>query len=405
MTRRPRRRRAKRSTSGRGRQRRQLLTKEIRERYTPGSTDGDPDAEWHAGLEEELDAQPRRGGRGEPSPAPDDGGPPPAGKPAAGPELRGRVVAVSSGACRVETDDKSPRRGADETRPRRGATGTEVDCILPSDLARDQRAAVAVGDRVVFTAHGAGSHRIRQVLERRTTLSRPDPHNPRLERVIAANIDVAVHVASVVEPPLRPALIDRYLIAIERGGAEAVICVNKIDLLAVPAERRRQLEQLDSYRRLGLEILPTSAVTGEGLDALHTLLAGKTAVFAGHSGAGKSSLLNALDPDSGAATAGTGGRGKGRHTTTRSSLYRLEGDIRIIDTPGIRELGLWQLTTQELRAYFPDFEPHAVGCRFNDCSHRHEPDCAVRQAVESGDVARARFETYLRILASLESGD
>ncbi len=389
MSKRPRRRRVKRSTKGRGRQQRQLLTKEIRERYPPGSTDSDPDAEWHAGLEEELDALPRHGGRGERpanASAPDSTVSPET-NPTAGPGLRGRVVAVSSGACRVESD------------------AVELDCILPSDLARDQRSAVAIGDRVVVTAHGAGTHRVQQVLERRTTLSRPDPHNPRLERVIAANIDVAVHVASVVEPPLRPALIDRYLIAIDRGGAEAVVCVNKIDLLPDPTDRRQELERLDSYRRLALRILPTSAATGEGLDALRTLLAGKTAVFVGHSGVGKSSLLNALGPDLDAATAQTDSRGKGRHTTTRSSLYRLEGGIRIIDTPGIREFGLWQLSTQELRAYFPDFEEHAVRCRFNDCSHSHEPDCAVREAVESGDVPGARYETYLRILASLESGD
>lgn len=384
MKRRPRRRRVKRSTKGRGRQHRQLLTKEIRERYPPGSADSDPDAEWHAGLEQEPDAQPRRGGR---RPRPNDA-PPASGEPdrppaAAGPELRGRVVAVASGACRIESD------------------ATELDCILPSELARDQRAAVAVGDRVIFAAHGAGTYRVHRVLERRTTLSRPDPHNPRLERVIAVNVDVAVHVASVIEPPLRPALVDRYLIAIERGGAEAVVCVNKIDLLPDPAERRRELERLDAHRQLALEILPTSALTGEGLDTLRALLAGKTAVVVGHSGVGKSSLLNALDPDLGAATARVGDRGKGRHTTTRSSLYHLAGDVRIIDTPGIREFGLWQLTTRELRAYFPDFEPHAVHCRFNDCSHSHEPDCAVRRAVEAGDIVRSRFATYQRILASL----
>ncbi len=385
MSKRPRRRRVKRSTKGRGRQSRQLLTKEIRERYSPGSTDSDPDAEWHADLEQESDVQPRRG-----RPRPPDATPPAVAEPdpplrATGPELRGRVVAISSGACRVESDARG------------------FDCVLPSELARDQRAAVAVGDRVIFAAHGAGAHRVHRVLERRTTLSRPDPHNPRRERVIAANVDVAVHIASVVEPALRPALIDRYLIAIDRGGAEAVVCVNKIDLLADPADRRRELERLDAYRSLAREILPASAITGEGLDALRALLAGRTAVFVGHSGVGKSSLLNALDPDQDAATARVGGRGKGRHTTTRSSLYRLAGDIRIIDTPGIREFGLWQLTARELRAYFPDFDHHAAHCRFNDCSHHHEPACAVREAVASGDVARARFETYLRILASLDA--
>ncbi len=397
MSKHPRRKRAKRSAKNHGRQRRQLLLKEVRELYQPGSADSDPDAAWHAGLEDELDVPARRGrGKGGSLPSrpttavavPEEGAAPEAGKrnPVAGPELRGRIVAISSGACRVV------------------ASGRDFYCILPSELARDQRAAVAVGDEVVFAAHGAGSYRLRRVLPRRTVLSRPDPHNPRREQVIAANIDVAVHVASVVEPPLRPALVDRYLIAVERGGADTVICVNKIDLLADDAERQRQLERLACYRRRAREILPTSAVTGEGLGALGALLAGKTAVFVGHSGVGKSSLLNALSPGLGAATARTSG-GKGRHTTTRSCFYRIEGDCRVIDTPGIRELGLWQLTTCELRAYFPDFNQHAAGCRFNNCSHSHEPDCEVREAVNSGAVAQARFDTYLRILASLESGD
>ncbi len=391
MSRRPRRRRAKRSTKSHGRQRRQQLSKEIRELYPPGSADGDPDAEWHAGLEDELDAELHRSPVRPRPPTNTGASAPKESTPGArepdsadGLEKIGLVAAISSGACRVETEDSSL-----------------VDCVLPSELARDQRAAVAVGDRVAFIAHGAGNYRVQRVLERHTTLSRPDPHNPRLERVIAANIDVAVHVASVVEPALRPALIDRYLIAIDRGGAEAVVCVNKIDLLTDSEARQQELERLDAYRRLALEILPISAVTGEGLEALRDLLAGKTAVFVGHSGVGKSSLLNALEPETDAVIGQTSGHGKGRHTTTRSSLYRLAGDITVIDTPGIREFGLWELTASELRAYFPDFDRHSAACRFNNCSHSHEPDCAVRQAVETGEIARPRFETYLRILASL----
>ena len=383
MKKRPKKRRVKRTAKGQDRRRRQQLSRDVKALYPPGSSDSGSDEDWHDGLESEYEPRPRRkpGRRRGKVPATE------AGDQEAAPELRGRIVAISSGACRVEHE------------------GRAFDCVLPSDLARDQRAAVAVGDEVVFAAHDAETYRLRRVLDRRTTLSRPDPHNPRLERVIAANIDVAVHVASVVEPPLRPALIDRYLIAIDRGGAKAVVCVNKIDLLSGDDERRRELERLDAYREMIGDILPCSARTGEGLDELRALLAGKTAVFAGHSGVGKSSIINALAPDTGAATGHTDGRGKGRHTTTHSSFYRIAADIRIIDTPGIRELGLWQLTTDELRAYFPDFAPYSSHCRFNDCSHSHEPDCAVRAAVEDGNVARARFETYLRILSSLETGD
>ncbi len=356
----------------------------MRELYRPQPSPGEEDAAWHAGLDDEL-ATPRRGAARRGS-ADDRDRPEPKSTGPLGPERTGTVVQVTSGACRVERESG------------------EVDCVLPSSLARGQRAAVAVGDEVVFSAHGDGIHRVERVLPRRTTLSRPDPLNARLERVIAANVDVAVHVASVVEPPLRPALIDRYLIAIGRGGAEAAVCVNKIDLLEDSAARRQQLERLDPYRELGVTILPCSAVTGEGLDRIRALLAGRTAVFVGHSGVGKSSILNALDPGLEAATGPVSDRrGTGQHTTSRSSLYRLKNGIRVIDTPGIRELGLWRLTAEELRAHFPDFDEHAARCRFADCSHSHEPDCGVRAAAHEGAVARARFDTYLRILGSLET--
>ena len=379
MSKRPRSRKVKRSGRGHGRRRRQQLTREVRELY-PEAPAGDDD--WHADLG--LEPEPRRSG-GKARPAEVRNGSEADRRTTADPdaeERRGRVVAVVSGACTVDRD------------------GESFECVLPSELARDQRSAVAVGDRVTFAEAGDGVYRLARVLPRSTILSRPDPQNPRLERVIAANIDVAVHVASVVDPPLKPALIDRYLVAIDRGGAEAVICVNKVDLLAGDDQRRRELEPLDAYRPQVPTIIATSAVTGEGLGQLTAVLDGKTAVVVGHSGVGKSSLLNALDPDLDAATAETVG-GKGRHTTTRSSLYRLAGGARVIDTPGIRELGLWQLSPEELRAYFPDFEAYAAGCRFNDCSHSHEPDCGVRSAAEAGDLDGGRFETYLRILESL----
>ena len=391
MRKRPHSKRPKRSGQHHDRQERQKLSKEIRGLYRSPSTEEDPETEWHDDLEAQLEPTPR--GRR----------PPPAGlsareaakktashrpETAQGPERAGTVIEIFSGACQVDDGERT------------------VDCILPSELARDQRAAIAVGDQVAFARHGDHDHRLLNVAPRRTVLSRPDPQNPRRERVIAANIDVAVHIASVVRPPLRPALIDRYLIAIERGGARAVVCVNKIDLLTDPLARREEMAALEPYRTLGLEILACSAKTGEGLNELRTLLRGRTAVLVGHSGVGKSSLLNALSPDLAVETGRVNAHlGTGRHTTTRSSLYRLTDEIRIIDTPGIRELGLWQLTPVEARAYFPEFEEHAGGCRFADCSHRHEPDCAVMAAVETGEIADARYATYARIVDSLEASD
>lgn len=321
-----------------------------------------------------------------------------------GPRSEGTVFALASGIAWVQDDD-----------------GRRHECTLPTKLAAHQQSSIAVGDRVVWAAladdsessednggggTSTGDLRVLEVQERRTFLSRPDPLNPRLQRVVAANVDVVVQVASVVKPPLRPALIDRYLIAIQQGGAEPVLCVNKVDLLDdgdAPETRRQEAErQLADYRAMDLPLVWVSAASGEGLDELRSLLKGKTAAFVGHSGVGKSSLINALEPEVDAATGAVSeAYGTGRHTTTRSDLYDL-GDFRLIDTPGIREMGLWNLDPPALRDYFPQFGQAAASCRFRDCSHFHEPECAVRRAVERGEVSRRRYETYLRILESLD---
>jgi ribosome biogenesis GTPase len=292
------------------------------------------------------------------------------------------VITLFSGSCRIE------------------AEGRLYHAVLPSKLARNQRASVAVGDEVLFDSHG-GHHRIAEIRPRRTSLSRPDPQNPRLERVVAANVDVVVLIVSVSEPPLRTALVDRYLIAIERGGAEPLLCVNKIDLLP-PGELAAELAKLDAYRDMGLAVLPCSARTGAGAGELRAILAGRTAAFVGHSGVGKSSLLKAIAPDVGVTTGSLSRRhARGRHTTSRSQLYRLTDGIRVIDTPGIREMGLWRMSPEELRFYFDDFEEDARRCRFNDCTHTHEPDCGVRAAVDQGRLSQARYAAYVRILKSV----
>ena len=301
-----------------------------------------------------------------------------------GPVFQGTVVSLASAIAWVEDENREV-----------------VQCSLPTAIAQDQRSRVAVGDRVSF-AQRDRDWLVAEVLPRTTCLARPDPLNPRLQRVVAANIDSVVQVASVVRPPLRPALVDRYLVAIQYGGAEPILCVNKVDLLS-ERQRQQELAPLAPYRELGMEVIECSAVDGRGIEQLRRALKGKTAAFVGHSGVGKSSLVNALAPSIEAATGEVSeSRGTGRHTTTRSALYDLGNGIRLIDTPGIREFGLWNLDAEELREYFPDFEPFAPACRFSNCSHSHEPSCAVRQAVEDGELARARYQTYLRILESLQ---
>lgn len=307
--------------------------------------------------------------------------------------LAGQVAAVWSGGCKV--------------RPEGGATdgSQDVDCTLPSQLAAGQQSSLAVGDLVRFAPPDAENKlpgRLLEVLPRRTRLARPDPLLKHLERVVAANVDAVVQISAVIKPDFRPALIDRYLIAIEQGGAQPILCVNKVDLLDEQGLEDLE-EELAPYRALDLEIVLCSAKSRGGLDRLRQLLAGKTVAFVGHSGVGKSSLLNSLDPEAQARTGEVSQFfNKGRHTTTRASLYELPGGLKIIDTPGIREFGLLDLDAEGLRFYFPDLQELAGGCRFSNCSHSHEPDCAVREAAEEDDRVAVRYMTYLRLLESLE---
>jgi len=291
------------------------------------------------------------------------------------------VIAISSGRCRLFVD------------------GREVDCVVPSEIARRQRSALAVGDRVTTEPIEQNLLRLVSILPRRTVLSRPDPHNPKLERLIAANIDVAVNVVSIKSPPLRPRLIDRFLIAIQRGGAQPAICANKIDLAV---SRQEALQPLGVYEKLGVPVVACSTRTGEGIDALRSVIEGKISAFVGHSGVGKSSILNALDARLQLATGDVHKkRGTGRHTTSASTLVDLGGETYVIDTPGIREFGLWDITPEALREAFPEFGEAAEWCRFNDCTHLHEPDCEVKRRVERGEINPARYETYVRLAEEL----
>lgn len=295
----------------------------------------------------------------------------------------GIVMSVSSGRCRAFRHD------------------AELDVIVPSEIAVKQKSRLAVGDRIVIR-EDSGIHRLTRVLPRTSVLARPDPLHKHVQRLIAANIDVVVNVVSVKSPPLRPRLIDRYLIAIQRGGATPVICVNKVDLLDSKA-RNEELAKLDVYRALDVPVIACSTQSGEGLDAMRSLLEQRTSALVGHSGVGKSSILNALDTRLQLAIADVSAkRGTGRHTTTASTLIDFGGGTYIIDTPGIREFGLWNLDRDSLRDYFPEFAEPAEFCRFTNCSHVHEPDCEVKSRVEAGALDRARYETYVRLWEEVE---
>lgn len=274
--------------------------------------------------------------------------------------------------------------------------GREDLCKLTDDLAQ-RGASLAPGDRVLVEEI-EGSPWVRAVAPRRTKLSRPAmEHAESDEQVFAANIDVLVVIAAAAKPAFRPGLVDRYLIAAEVGGVEPILCFNKVDLIeAEPAE-------LQAYRDLGVRVIRTSCETGEGLAELREALRGKMSVFAGHSGVGKSSLLNALQPDLDLETREISeATKKGKHTTTTAKLFQLDGGIRVVDTPGIRSLGLWEVSPEAVAYYFPEIAEHAAGCKFRDCTHTHEPKCAVRDAVESGAISKPRFASFQRIRDSLK---
>lgn len=211
--------------------------------------------------------------------------------------------------------------------------------------------------------------------------------------VLAANIDCGVIVVSVKEPDFHPRFIDRYLIILESGQVPPVICVNKSDLLSRVDEVRAL------YGQLNIPIFEVSTYTGAGLTELKKFLRGKTAVFVGHSGVGKSSIVKIFAPEQEIQTQTISAKtGTGRHVTTVSEMYEWEKGSFIIDTPGIRSLGLEQIPKSEIRFFFHEFDQPARFCRFKNCQHFQEVDCAVKDGVESGGISRERYESYVRLL-------
>lgn len=266
---------------------------------------------------------------------------------------------------------------------------------------------VAVGDWVdIVREEGPeASWVITDIRPRRNYVNRRSPAHRHRHHIVAANLDQSLLVATLRDPRTSQGFVDRFLTACEAFHVPAALVVNKCDLFR-PKDEERFLAWEEMYTAVGYRVFRTSAVTGEGIEDLKAWMAGRTTLVSGHSGVGKSTLINLLQPDLSLRTAEVSGwSGKGMHTTTFAEMFDLPGGGAIIDTPGIREFGLVDITPTELSHYFPEMRKRIGGCQFNDCRHMDEPGCAVKAAVEEGEIHPERYISYCTILDSLEEDD
>ncbi len=294
-------------------------------------------------------------------------------------KVRGLIIRSQSGFYTVETSE-----------------GTRV-CHLRGRLKRGRRKGdvAAIGDWVEITPEGSELGTIEAVEARHHVISRMAP-TPRgeYEQILIANPDQAVFVFACAEPAPRFGMLDRFLVTAERQHLPAVIVANKADLVGLPAAQ----SSFQRYADIGYTVLITSVRLGWGLEALRAHLVEKISAFTGPSGAGKSSLLNLLLPglhlEAREVSLTTS---KGRHTTVVREMHRLPQGGYVADTPGLKALALWDINPEELDAYFPELRDRVAQCAFSDCSHQHEPGCAVLAALESGQIHPERYQSYLRI--------
>ena len=306
--------------------------------------------------------------------------------------LRGRVLGIYPDGIEVQTD----------TPPH-----TLYRCQIKGSLKKEKTTSknlAAVGDFVFFEPREETNGLIFKVEPRKSVLSRADNLLRRKEQLIAVNIDQVIITSSFAFPPLKPFLIDRYIIAAQKGNMTPIIIINKIDLLEEGSESEKELliEAQKAYEDLSIPFLKVSVRTGEGIQELKELMKGKASVFSGQSGTGKSSLINTLLGCNLRTGDVVGSTLKGSHTTTTAKLLPIEGGGLCIDTPGIKSFGVWALKQTEIEQYFTEIADKALSCKFQGCSHDSEPNCAVKEAVESGEISFIRFASYLTLIETLK---
>jgi ribosome biogenesis GTPase len=307
---------------------------------------------------------------------------------------QGFVIEAASGVCRVDLD------------------GTIFFCNIRGnvkDVYTGYTNPVAVGDQVIISKNGPKRGVVEAVLPRRSVLSRPySPDEGKiledLEQIVVANVDQLLIVASWREPFFWPGIVDRYLIAAQRNNIKPVICINKIDLIEAQDEFDSIIKV---YQELGYSLVLTSATNHTGIDSLKTILKDCTTVLAGLSGVGKSSLLTAVQPSLDLKTGSVSGHGlftgQGRHTTSQTSLWKLDNGGVVVDTPGVRAFAIAGIKPLDLANWYPEMVPHIRDCRFGNCSHINEPGCAILVAVENGQVSVLRYKNYTQIFDELST--
>jgi ribosome biogenesis GTPase / thiamine phosphate phosphatase len=306
--------------------------------------------------------------------------------------LRGRLKRFDDAKGKQARADRDGGRARASVKSRADRTGDDTETPTLK---------LAVGDAVMLEQEDAtAGWAIAEILPRRSQLARRAPGGGHGQRIVAANVDQVLVVFAAANPEPHPRMIDRFLIIAEANDIAARIVINKSDLVSPESIRLRFAD----YERAGYPVHVTSTSTGRGLEALRGVLDGRTTALSGPSGVGKSSLLNAmfagLDLRVGAISQSVN---KGRHTTVGALLHPLPGGGFVVDTPGLREIGMWGLTAEHLDGYFPEFRPYLGECRFADCVHVVEPGCAVREALARDDLSATRYDTYVKLLDELAS--
>ena len=321
------------------------------------------------------------------------------------PGVEGLVLSGTGGVWRVRRADGSVVEASLRGRVKKSNAGRRADGSLRRDTVASsaETLKLAVGDRVELEQDAAsGAWAIAEILPRRSRLARRAPGGGQGERIVAANVDQVVVVFAAANPEPHPRMLDRFLVIAEANELAARVVINKVELVDRPEVERKFAD----YSAAGYPVHFTSVKQRLGLDELHDALAGKTSVLTGPSGVGKSSLMNSMYPGLDLRVGEISESvNKGRHTTVGALLHPLPDKGYVVDSPGLREVGMWGLESAHLDECFREFRPHIPECRFGNCTHRVEPGCAVRAAVESGAISAERYDSYSRLREEMEDSE